>query len=79
MKIIKNGVEVNVNNGSGKSLQDRMIANGWVMKLGTSCDESAQELYDRLNSTGYYKDIKVYYTTTQIRGIYSYFAFVKYR
>lgn len=76
MKIKKNGKFVNVNNGNG-ALQDRMINNGWKIVLTESCSETAQQLYDRLENTGLYKDIKIYWTGTRIRGIHSYFAMVK--
>lgn len=77
MTIIKNGKRVNVNNGGGKAFQARMESNGWTLKLRDNCNETAQELYDRLEATGKYSDIKVYYTGTQIRGLHNYFAFVK--
>ena len=76
MQIIKKGKAVNVNYGGG-SLQDKMEANGWQMKLQDNPRESAQELYNRLEALGIYKDIKVYWTSTQIRGLHKYFAFVK--
>lgn len=75
-KINKNGKMVNVNYASG-ALQDRMVNNGWRIELMDNCNESAQGLYDRLAATGLYKDIKVYYCTTAIRGLHKYVAFVK--
>ena len=76
MKIKKNGKEVNVNYG-GKAFQEKMMANGWRLKTQESCNESAQELYDRLAATGLYNDIKVYWSATQIKGLHKYFAFVR--
>ena len=75
--IIKNGKAVNINNGGAKEFQERMIRNGWRIQLPLNYTESAQALYDRLNATGRYSDIKVYWASTQIRGLHSYFAFVK--
>lgn len=75
--IIKNGKRVNVNNGGGKEFQERMLHNGWRIQLPINYSESAQALYDRLNGTGRYSDIKVYWSSTRIRGLHEYFAFVK--
>ena len=77
LTIKKNGKLVNVNNGGGKAFQDRMIANGWRIQLAKDYSESAQALYDRLEATGLYSDIKVYWSSTRIRGLHDYFAFVK--
>lgn len=75
--IIKNGKHVNVNNGGGKEFQQRMLRNGWRIQLPLNYSESAQALYNRLNATGRYFDIKVYWSSTRIRGLHDYFAFVK--
>jgi hypothetical protein len=71
----KDGKKVNVNY-CGRAAQERMIKNGWRMKLTLNCHEDEQELYDRLINLGY-KEVKVYWDTTCIRGLHSYFAFVK--
>lgn len=75
--IRKGGKLVNVNNGGNNDFQKRMIANGWRIELTKNCSESAQALYDRLEATGRYSDIKVYWSSTRIRGLHEYFAFVK--
>ena len=75
--IKKNGSLVNVNNGGAKEFQERMIRNGWRIQLPLNYSESAQALYDRLAATGCYSDIKVYWSSTRIRGLHEYFAFVK--
>jgi hypothetical protein len=71
----KDGKEINVNY-CGRVAQEKMIKNGWNIKLTLNAYEDAQELYDRLNNMGY-KQVKVYWDTTCIRGYHSYFAFVK--
>ena len=75
--IIKNGQAVNVNNGGGIEFQKRMVSRGWRIQLPLNYNESAQALYDRLVATGRYSDVKVYWSSTRIRGLHSYFAFVK--
>ena len=60
-------------NGAG---QKRMERNGWHMQLPLNCSETPDEIYDRLVKAGY-RQVKVYWCGTQIRGIHSYFAFVK--
>ena len=75
--IIKNGKPTHVNNGGGQEFQQRMLRNGWRIQLPLNYSESAQALYDRLAATGRYSDIQVYWTSTQIRGLHNYFAFVK--
>lgn len=74
--IIKNGVETKVNY-CGKDAQKRMISNGWRIELQDNSNESEQALYDRLEATGNYTDIKIYYNTTMIRGYHKFFAMVK--
>lgn len=74
--IIKNGVETKVNY-CGKDAQERMIKNGWRIELQAYANENEQDMYDRLEATGKYKDIKIYYSTTRIRGYHSFFAMVK--
>ena len=75
--IVKNGKPSNVNNGGSKEFQKRMIRNGWRIQLPLNYSESAQALYDRLAAAGRYSDIKVYWSSTRIRGLHEYFAFVK--
>ena len=75
--IIKNGKRVNVNNGGAKDFQECMKRNGWRIQLPLNYSESAQALYDRLAATGYYSDIKVYWSSACIRGRHEYVAFVK--
>ncbi len=59
----------------GRKEQDRMCANGWRIKLAESYTESPEAMFERLSKA--YKQVKVYYDTTQIRGLHSYFAMVK--
>lgn len=65
---------IKVNHCGGKQ-QERMIQNGWTLKLA-EFRETPEELYNRLIASGY-KQIKVYWEGTRVRGIHSYFAFVK--
>lgn len=70
----------------GKDGQSRMIRNGWnlkstqyVLKRPDSkykSEETDEEFIERLIKSGY-KQIKLYYTTTYVRGSYKTFAMVK--
>lgn len=66
------GMKVNY---CGGKQQDRMIKNGWRIKLEEYCCESPEHMYERLSKE--YSKVKVYYDTTRIRGLHKYFAFVK--
>ena len=61
-------------NYCGREQQKRMIKNGWRLELA-ELNESDDHLYERLSKD--YSKVKVYYTTTCIRGLHKYFAFVK--
>ena len=63
-------------NYCGRKQQKRMIANGWRIMLAERCSETPEAMYERLTKMGY-SQVKVYYDTTCIRGLHSYFAFVK--
>lgn len=63
-------------NYCGREAQERMIKNGWRLILTESYRETPEELYNRLVAQGY-KQVKVYWEGTRIRGIHNYFAFVK--
>ena len=65
---------IKVNYCGGKQ-QERMIKNGWFL-VCAEFGETPEELYNRLVASGY-KQVKVYWEGTRIRGIHSYFAFVK--
>ena len=67
-------MEIKINYCGGKQ-QERMIENGWTLKLA-EFRETPEELYKRLITKGY-KQIKIYWIGTRIRGIHDYFAFVK--
>jgi len=70
----------------GKEGQSRMIRNGWDLKLKQwileqptdryKSEETDEEFIERLIKSGY-KKIKLYYTTTYIRGSYKTIAMVK--
>ncbi len=62
-------------NYCGGSQQERMIKNGWRMILA-NFRETPEELYERLTARGY-KQVKVYWVGTAVKGIHDYFAFVK--
>ena len=62
-------------NYCGKAQQERMIKNGWTLKLA-EVGEFEEELYERLSKEGY-SQVKIYYDTTMIRGLHKYFAMVK--
>lgn len=63
-------------NYCGRAQQDRMEKNGWTLKIRESVRETPEELYDRLIAQGY-TQVKVYWEGTRVKGIHSYFAFVK--
>lgn len=63
-------------NYCGKQAQERMGKNGWKMKLPLNYQETPEQMRDRLLQEGY-NQVKVYWCGTMIRGIHSYFAFVK--
>lgn len=63
-------------NYCGGKAQKKMIANGWKLMLADSYRESPEDIYERLTKMGY-SQVKVYYESTCIRGLHSYFAFVK--
>ena len=63
-------------NYCGGAQQDRMIANGWTIMLAKNYIESPEEMLARLTDMGFSK-VKVYYESTRIRGLHSYFAMVK--
>lgn len=71
----------NINRITGKKInylgrdgQLRMKHNGWTLKLSETF-ESPESLYTRLAET--YSQVKIYYDTTRISGLHSYFAMVK--
>jgi hypothetical protein len=63
-------------NYCGGKQQEKMMKNGWRIELAQSYTESPEEIYNRLTDCGYSK-VKIYYETTRIRGLHSYFAMVK--
>lgn len=63
-------------NYCGNEQQKRMIKNGWTLMLAESYKETPEHMYDRLTKCGY-EQVKVYWESTQIRGMHAYFAFVK--
>ena len=70
----------------GKEAQERMIRNGWELKLTRrllkqptdryKSEETDEEFIERLIKADY-KKIKLYYTITYIRGYYNTIAMVK--
>lgn len=63
-------------NYCGNKAQKRMIENGWKVMLAEGYCEPPEHIYERLIKEGY-SQVKVYYETTCIRGLHSYFAMVK--
>jgi len=60
-----------------KAAEERMIRNGWRIKNKTSqVKESDEDFVSRLLEEGY-SQIKLYYSTGMIRGLYDTFAMVK--
>ena len=70
----------------GRDAQERMGRNGWYVKHPQrllkqpidkyESEESTEEFIGRLINTGY-KQIKLYYVTTYVRGAYKSIAMVK--
>ena len=67
----RDGVIRNVHH-LGKDGQERMARNGWRLRVADKCNESAQEMYDRLSA--HYSDVRIYWTGTMIPGIHSRYA-----
>lgn len=59
-----------------KSAEERMIRNGWRIKITNSPFERDAVFVARLLNEGY-SQIKLYYSTGKIRGLYDTFAMVK--
>ena len=60
-----------------RAAEERMLRNGWRIKIKTSdVRESDEALVERLLKDGY-SQIKLYYSTGMIRGLYDTFAMVK--
>jgi len=59
-----------------KASEERMIRNGWRIKITNSPFERDEALVERLLKDGY-SQIKLYYSTGKIRGLYDTFAMVK--
>ena len=59
----------------GKDGQERMIRNGWMLRLRNSYNESPEDMHKRLSS--YYSDVRIYWCGTMVRGVHSYFAMCK--
>ena len=65
----------NVRYCGGKE-QEKMLSRGWRIIVTESCHEMPEDLFNRCEAMGY-KKVKVYYDTTRVRGLHSYFAMVK--
>ena len=59
----------------GRKEQEKMMARGWMLKIANDPRETPREIFDRLTQS--YDRVKIYYDTTRVRGLYSYFAMVK--
>ena len=59
-----------------RAAEERMIRNGWRLRIKNHSFEKDEELVKRLLEAGYTK-IKLYDSTTAIRGLYDTFAMVK--
>lgn len=59
----------------GGKEQEKMIARGWKLKIAEDPRETPREIFDRLIQS--YDRVKIYYDTTRVRGLHSYFAMVK--
>lgn len=59
----------------GAKEQDRMIKNGWKIELPINYQEQPEAIFKRLQKE--YAKVKIYYSTTMIRGLHEYFAMVK--
>ena len=59
-----------------RASEERMLRNGWRIKITASPFEKDEALVERLLKDGY-SQIKLYYSTGMIRGLYDTFAMVK--
>lgn len=55
--------------------QERMVNNGWRLMLADSYSETESALYARLSEK--WEKVKIYESTTQIRGLHSMYAMCK--
>ena len=58
----------------GNAGQERMIDNGWHIVCIRYPFESVEEIAEKLSG---YKKVKIYESTTSVRGLHNYFAMVK--
>ena len=56
--------------------EQQLINKGWRISLPTSCNETEQELYDRLIASGY-KKVKIWKVATAVRRYHQIIAMVK--
>jgi hypothetical protein len=70
-----NGERVRINY-CGREAQERMSRNGWRLYVRDSYQETCEQLYERVSGYGY-KQVKIYWCGTMVKGIHSYFAFAK--
>lgn len=65
-------------NYCGRKQQEAMMSRGWRLVLAKDFNEqvNGDALYTRLVEQGY-KQVKVYYDTTAVKGLHENFAFVK--
>ena len=59
----------------GGKEQEKMMARGWKIRTAKDPRETPREIFDRLIQS--YDRVKIYYDTTRVRGLHSYFAMVK--
>lgn len=59
----------------GGTEQDEMEARGWRVMVKEHMNETAEEMFERLIKS--YSKVKIYWDTTRVRGLHSYFAMVK--
>lgn len=59
----------------GGKEQEAMMARGWKIRIAEDPRETPREIFDRLIQS--YDRVKIYYDTTRVRGLHSYFAMVK--
>ena len=66
---------MNIPRYCGGKEQEKMIDRGWKLKIAEDPRETPREIFDRLIQS--YDRVKIYYDTTRVRGLHSYFAMVK--
>ena len=76
MYTTKEGKILNGSNMISRSRQEKMIQDGWIIRRVES-GETDQEAYDRISAEFPGRIVRIYSSTTAVRGYYSKYAMIK--